>query len=223
MSLKGVILILFFGALCFTGGLLIGAKRIFPYFKIRKTSDWIRAQVRTERDRQEKPIIVLQGDSLMARGDWSRLAGQEYSVINAGTGGARALTLDTQWVAETDKIDALVIWCGINDLAAGTSPQLVCDHLLAQAQFAQLRGIAVWVITAPDGHEMNPDLAASAKVLNAMLSQRLKEQGVGVVSCAEFYSGGKNTKIDSHDGLHFTVFYYERLAAGLKAVVSSQI
>jgi lysophospholipase L1-like esterase len=194
----------------FLAGVIVGSRKIFPYYQVRALTEGLSGHVMFLED-TELPNLLLLGDSLIARGDWRSLE-EQWDILNYGKGGRLLSELNgTQDALPLNESDAIIIWCGVNDLNRRTAiPKLIEDYSDLLKNVTD-REIKVVVFSIPYVRGVNQSSKReSAKQCNQELKRLCKEYGAEYLNVNAFLSGESGLLEEySRDGLHLTLAGYK--------------
>lgn len=175
----------------------------------------------------ELPVVVLLGDSLTRRGDWSALSNQ-VQIVNQGIDGDGLDDIDYR----LDGVlglhpDAIFLQAGINDLIRGVNVEyfaLQHERLWKRIMAADppIRLVVCSLLT------VHPQQIASVIRLNrrvvfanVLMADKAKELGVEFIdlNAAMFGPGGHPEKDFTTDGLHLADKAYELWIKALRPLM----
>lgn len=156
-----------------------------------------------------RPVVLL-GDSIIAKGDWSGVAG---SIVNRAVSGAPTKDIATQAVPLTAR--AVLLEGGINDLGNGSDDQILPNYQRIVASFPFLAKRYLIGILPVDEAKLDPSwkaVVSNAKI--AALNARIADL------CKDCIVINVNLPADGYlpDGIHLNAIGYSALK---QSVVSS--
>lgn len=192
----------------FLAGVLVGARKSFPYYLLRSLAEpfWGSEAPATDEDR---PNLLMVGDSLVARGDWRGLE-REWDVLNFGRGGRKVAEL----VGESDYLplesaDAIVFWCGVNDLRQRRPvAELIKELEYLLGRFGGEAAVIVLGIPEVRG-EGASTWRENARLVNGWLREYCAASGLVFIDPNELLSDASGLRPEySRDGVHLLMDGY---------------
>ena len=172
--------------------------------------------------RDQRPLIILAGDSQVEFGDLYDLFAGGWAVRNCGLAGAKIADVTQLVSAIGDRHPRLVLlMCGINNLGARESREACLRdyEVLLETIRSQLQPEAILVLSVMPVRESAVDRASrqinqNVKLFNTELAARCRERRVdflNVDSAVADNAGGLAAGLTT-DGLHLNAEGYRRLA-----------
>ena len=176
--------------------------------------------------KDERPLILMLGDSQVEMGNWYDLFQGRFAIHNAGL--SQAKIQDVAHLAdEIPRIQPAVVllFCGINDLGAGRSADVAFKdylQLLNQvcASMTKERVVVVSIMPTTGRRlaDINRDINAKVHALNAALERHCEQQGITFVDLNPTIANDGTLREDlTSDGLHLNPAGYHKLAASMQS------
>lgn len=173
----------------------------------------------------ERPLLLMLGDSQVEMGNWYDLFQGRFAVRNAGL--SQAKIQDVTRLAEAIpriRPAMALLFCGINDLGIGrTADDALKDYfqLLNQvcADMAKERVMVISIMPVSDRRlaDGSKDLNAKVQVLNSNLKIHCAKEGIAFVDVSPAISNDGTLRDDlTWDGLHLNPAGYHQLAARIQ-------
>jgi len=164
---------------------------------------------------REFPIdsdIVVAGDSMVERGDWSDIL--DRRVANRGVGGETVSGLRSRaGEIARSRAGTVLLLIGVNDIAMGRAPEVVAKDILELARFLAPKHVRVLSII-PGGINRSLDNPAIV-ALNAKLAAGCVEMCEYIDVATALAPGSLLPAPLTVDGRHLSAAGYHRLADAL--------
>ena len=202
-------------ALMFLVGVYVGANRVFPYNQMR----WLAESLGEHNPKfsdDQKPGIVIFGDSLTARGEWSEfIEKKDYELLILARGGLRASSYPFK-PKEYDG-DIHIFWLGTNDLLNNihlTVAYEALQHLVKQSTDRKKQVILLG-IPLPIG--ISPLKRSEIVKYNTLLEQHCHNNGCTYIDTESILNKQfpVRSKI-SKDGVHLNLVASRLIASEVK-------
>lgn len=182
------------------------------------------ADLRETSWKDQRPLILMLGDSQVEMANWYDLFQGRFAIRNAGL--SQAKIADVSKLAEsTPRIQPAIVllFCGINDLGAGHSADdAFADYIQLLNQVCKGRSHRVMVISIMPVAERrlgegSKDLNTKVHALNAKLQRHCEQAGIAFVDVSPGITQNGFLREDmTWDGLHLNPAGYHHLAASIQ-------
>ena len=173
----------------------------------------------------ERPLILMLGDSQVEMGNWYDLFQGRFAVRNAGLSQAKIKDVSSLANGISPIHPAMVLlFCGINDLGTGrTSDDTLKDYFQLLDQVCgdvardRVMVLSIMPVARRRLADGSKDLNAKVQVLNANLRQHCEKEGIAFVDVSPAISNDGMLREDlTSDGLHLNPQGYHQLAASMQ-------
>ncbi len=181
--------------------------------------------------RDERPLILMLGDSQVEMGNWYALFQGAFAIQNGGLSQAKItdvirLSDEIFWI----KPAMVILMCGINDLGAGRSVddtlkdyRQLLEQVCADVAKERIVVMSIMPVASIRPGDGSRSLNACVKTTNASLQEHCDKLGIIFLDITPVIStnGALNVSITS-DGLHLNPTGYQLLAGSIEPLLSRQ-
>jgi lysophospholipase L1-like esterase len=175
--------------------------------------------------RDERPLILMLGDSHFEMANWYDLFDGRFAIRNEGLSQAKIHDV-TRLAAEIPRIrpTMVLLFCGINDLGSGrTANQALQDYIRLLNQVCatitkeRLVIISIMPVASIRLKDGSKDLNEKVQTLNANLKNYCTKEGIAYVDVSSAISiDGILSEDLTWDGLHLNSKGYSQLASSIQ-------
>ena len=211
-----LIVVIFLLIATFSCGVYVGSNRCFPYDVFRSLCDKFISDENVF-DNESKQGVVLFGDSLTARGDWSILRDSKFhEILVLARGGQRAI--DFMYSPADYEGDIHVFWLGTNDFNRGLDLTFSHEALVKLAQESASSGKKVIILGILEPVGISQLASSHIKRYNGLIMKSCEKYSWSFIDINLLLNERfpEREKI-SKDGIHLNLEASRYIAGFLKA------